>query len=104
MFNDLGCRTESSVWSSVAAPSGPGALPSLFCLFLGFFGGVGPMVPDLFFPFLAGVVGGCCPLDDAAASAYDFGCCLCTMLTWGVFFAVDAATLVERSLVLLERL
>jgi len=70
-----------------------GALVSLVCFGLGFFGGVGPCITDLFLPF-AGVSGGC-----AAASAYDFVCWHCNMLTCRVAFAAKAATFVNRSLV-----
>ena len=58
---------------------------------------MGPCVADLLLPF-AGVLSGC-----AAGSAYDFVCGCCTMLTCGVVFAAEAATFVDRSLALLER-
>jgi len=49
-----GGEGEGVLLADSAAPSG--ALTSFFCFCLGFLGGVGPTVDDLFFPF-GGVLG-----------------------------------------------
>jgi len=73
-----------------------GARAFFVCFGLGFSGRVGHCAADLFLPF-AGVLGGC-----AAASAYDFVCGCCNMLTCGVVFAAEAGTLVDTSLAFFE--
>jgi len=56
------------VVSLAGSAASSGALTSFFCLCLGFLGGVGPTVTDLFFP-LGGVLGAGISLGVAAASA-----------------------------------
>ena len=73
------------------------ARASFVCFCLRFFEGVYPCVADLFLLF-AGVLGGC-----AAASAYDFVCGRCDMLTCAVVLAAKGAIFVDRSLALFQR-
>ena len=62
---DGGGRVGVSLAGSAASS---GALTSFFCFCLGFLGGVGPPVADLFFP-LGGVLGAGVSFGVAAASA-----------------------------------